>query len=78
MAMPQTETGPRYVCRGEGKCSPATTDVPSDLNPSGTTYVTLPEQCKGRIHQIVVLDADSSEPKVDVTCAAPDDPIEEM
>ena len=75
---PHTSPGPRYVCQGEGECQPATTDVPADLNPSGTAFVTLPRECAGRIHQIVIFEAGSSKPKVDVTCAPPEDPIGTM
>ena len=60
------------------QCQPATEDVPSDLNPHGTSFVKLPRQCQGRVHQIVILDADSDDPKVDVTCAPIEEPIQEM
>ncbi len=75
---PDTSAGARYTCTGKAPCEPATSDVPSQLNPSGTTFVTLPRQCRGRIHRIVISDADSNEPKVDVTCAPEDEPIGDM
>jgi hypothetical protein len=80
LVAPDTAPGPRYTCQpGEGMvCQPATTDVPQDLNQSGTVFVILPRECKGKIHQIVVLDAGSSSPKVDATCAPQEEPIEEM
>jgi hypothetical protein len=80
LVSPDTTPGPRYTCQpGEGAvCQPATTDVPEDLNRSGTVFVILPRECKGRIHQIVVLDAGSSHPKVDATCAPQEEPVEEM
>jgi hypothetical protein len=80
LVAPDTTAGPRYTCvSGEGKeCQPATTDVPSELNESGTVFVILPRECKGKIHQIVVLDAGSSSPKVDATCAPSEEPVEEM
>lgn len=74
---PDTSAGARYTCTSRS-CEPATTDVPSKLNPSGTTFVVLPRQCLGRIHRIVVFDADSDQPKLDVTCAPDDEPIGEM
>lgn len=78
MEVPQTSAGARYVCEPGKACVPAATDVPSDLNPSNTAFVTLPTECKGHINRIVVLDADSSKPKLDVTCAPLEAPIEEM
>ena len=80
LVAPDTTAGPRYSCEpGDGKiCSPATTDVPSDLNQRNTAFVILPRECKGRFQQIVVINADSSEPKVDATCAPEEAPVEEM
>jgi hypothetical protein len=78
LTTPDTDPGARYVCRGEGVCQPADVDVPSERNPSGTTFITLPRQCAGKIHQILVIDAGSSEPKVDVTCAPAEEPIDTM
>jgi hypothetical protein len=80
LVSPDTTPGSRYTCQpGEGApCQPATTDVPEDLNRSGTVFVILPRECKGKIHQIVVLDAGSSHPKVDATCAPQEEPVEEM
>jgi hypothetical protein len=81
---PDTTPGSRYTCQAEGTCQPATDDVPSALNPSGTTSVTLPRQCGGRFNRIFIHDAGSSSPKVDVTCAPAEQsvletgPIEEM
>jgi hypothetical protein len=73
LTSPDTDPGARYTCDGAGACRPATTDVPSERNPSGMTIVILPRECAGKIHEILILDAGSSEPKVDVTCA----PLEE-
>ncbi len=76
---PDTSPGARYSCdKKSDHCQPATQDVPSDLNPHGVSFVKLPRQCQGHIHQIVILDADSDDPKVDVTCAPIEQPIEEM
>jgi hypothetical protein len=66
------------VCDGAGQCQPATTDVPSERNPSGMTIINLPRECAGKIHQILILDAGSSEPRVDVTCAPAEEPIGTM
>lgn len=80
LVSPDTTAGPRYTCEpGEGGvCQPAVVDVPAELNPSGTVFVILPRQCQGKIHQIVVLDADSSKPRVEATCAPREEPLEEM
>jgi hypothetical protein len=80
LVSPDSTAGPRYTCEpGEGRvCQPAAVDVPEELNPSGTLFVILPRQCQGRIHQIVVLDAGSSSPRVEATCAPQEDPLEEM
>lgn len=80
LVAPDTTAGSRYSCLpGEGQiCQPATTDVPEELNQSGTVFVILPRQCKGKIHQIVITDAGSSKPKVDATCAPEEEPLEEM
>jgi hypothetical protein len=70
-----TTPGARYTCGAAGECKPATVNVPSELNQSGTTFVVLPRQCSGRIHQIVVLEAQSGKPEIDVTCAPLEEPI---
>jgi hypothetical protein len=75
MISPATSPGARYTCAPAGECKPATVDVPSRLNPSGTKFVVLPRQCAGRIHQIVILNAQSSTPEVDVTCAPLEEPV---
>ena len=80
LVAPDTTAGSRYTClAGEGMiCQPATTDVPSDLNESGTSFVILPRECKGRFYQIMVFDAGSSKPKVEATCAPQEEPVDEM
>ena len=72
LAAPETSPGARYTCKPEVGCEPATTDVPSDRNRSGTTFVVLPRECRGSFNEIVIQDADSGEPTVDVTCAPPE------
>lgn len=72
---PSTSPSARYICPADARpCSPATTDVPSERNPSRMTFFSLPQQCAGRIHKIVILEADTSTPHVDVTCAPFEDP----
>lgn len=78
LSSPDTDPGPRYVCREGGECRPADTDVPSDDNPSNTTAITLPRECAGKVHQILIIDAGSSEPEVRVTCAPAEEPAGTM
>lgn len=80
LVTPDTTAGPRYSCdAGEGQvCQPASEDVPEESNLRGTAFVILPRECRGRIHQIVVIDADSDAPKVVATCAPDEQPVEEM
>lgn len=80
LVTPDTTAGPRYSCNaGEGRvCQPALEDVPDESNLRGTAFVILPRECRGRIHQIVVIDADSDAPKVVATCAPDEQPVEEM
>lgn len=76
---PGTSVGSRYVCPpGAGACQPATEDVLSERNPSGMSFFALPQQCAGHIHKIVILEADTANPKVDVTCAPVEQPIQDM
>jgi len=78
LTSPDTDPGARYVCSGSGECRPRGSDVPADDNPSGTTSITLPRECAGKIHQILIIDAGSSEPEVRVTCGPPEEPVGTM
>ena len=78
MQSPDTAAGSRYTCSPGAQCTPATEDVPAELNKRGTQFVALPKQCQGHIHQIVIQDADSDNPKIDVTCAPIEEPIQPM
>ena len=78
LTTPDTDPGARYVCRDGGECQPADIDIPSEANPSETTPITLPRQCAGRIHQVLIRDSGSSEPTVEVTCAPAEEPIGTM
>lgn len=77
LSSPGTSPGALYVCSAT-QCRPADVDVPAELNQTGTQHVVLPTECKGLIHQIVVLNADSSAPETYVTCAPPEEGIGEM
>ena len=77
LTSPDTDPGARYVCSG-GECRPRGSDVPADDNPSGITAITLPRECAGKVHQILIIDAGSSEPEVRVTCAPAEEPVGTM
>jgi len=80
LVMPDTTSSSKYVCPigTAPACTPDPVDVPEDNSRSGTTFVRLPRQCQGRISEILVVDADTSEPKIHVTCAAHEEPVGEM
>jgi hypothetical protein len=78
LTSPDTDPGARYVCNQSGVCRPADSDVPSDDNPSGTASITLPRECGGKVHQILIVDAGSDNPEVRVTCAPAEDPTGTM
>lgn len=78
LTSPDTDPGARYVCSNSGECRPQSSDVPADDNPSGTTAITLPRECAGRIHQISIIDAGAAEPEVRVTCAPAEEPVGTM
>jgi hypothetical protein len=76
LAVPDTTPAQRYTCRPGKACEPASTDVPA--NPAGTLFFSLPRECRGRLSEIVVHDAGSSEPRVTVVCAPAEEPLGEM
>jgi hypothetical protein len=51
------------------KCTPSTEDVPAADNASGTSVIAMPSECKGRINEVLVRNAGSSNPTVLVRCA---------
>lgn len=72
LVTPDTSPASAYECGVEVQCQPASILDDARLNQSGTAFVALPKECRGRFQQIVILDADSSHPTVVATCAAPD------
>jgi hypothetical protein len=66
----------RYVCFvAEGAqpappCEDSKEDLPGDDNRGHTVVVAMPSQCKGRINEIYVRNADSTSPTVLVRCSA--------
>jgi len=70
LVAPDTTAASSYTCHVEEEaCAPATSDVPADANRAHTAFVRLPKKCGGRIHQIVIHDAGTKHPTVEVTCA---------
>lgn len=69
LVMPETTGGARYVCSGLGACEPATIIDPARANDARTSFVALPSACRGRVHELLIRDVRSSDPKVEVTCA---------
>lgn len=51
------------------KCVSKTSLLPAEQNQRGTVLVNLPSKCEGHFNQIVIHDAASSHPTVDVKCA---------
>ena len=78
LQIPGTSPSTRFSCTQAGGCVALQNDNPADINQSGTAFVNLPTQCQGRFNDITVLDADSDDPQVIVTCATPDAPIGDM
>lgn len=68
----ETSPGARYVCTAKA-CSPAGEVDPSHANARKTVLFTLPPQC-ARVHEILVLDAQKKQPRVEVACAPPEPP----
>jgi hypothetical protein len=66
--MPESSPGARYLCTAE-RCTPATTIDPARSNRLHTYSVALPRECAGRVHEVLVLDAHSKHPEIEVACA---------
>jgi hypothetical protein len=57
-----------YVCKASG-CQPASSIVPGSDESVGMVSVVLPDQCQTKFVRLVVHDAASSDPSVEVWCA---------
>jgi hypothetical protein len=74
----------RFECHAAaaGKLAPACTrageDVPAYDNAGGTVVVALPSECNGRINEVLVRNADSSDPIVLVRCATAKSPVDTL
>lgn len=68
LEVPHTTPSSSYTCN-QLRCTGATSLVPADENRSGTAFITLPLQCRGRFHRIMIEDPSSTDPVVHATCA---------
>jgi hypothetical protein len=69
LASPETSAGIAYTCTSASACYPASVASPAEGQEAEAIVLTLPPECGGHIHQIVVREPDSSAPEIDVTCA---------
>lgn len=73
----QAGTGSLFECTQKDKkyvCAPSKDETLVNETLSGTLYITLPQECAGRFHQILVHDVDKSHPRLFVKCAPPENP----
>ena len=70
LSSPDTSAGVGYTCTAANTCYPASLAPPVEGQPDEALLLLMPRECEGRIHEILIRDADSSEPEIDVTCAA--------
>ena len=66
---PNTTSGARFRCDAERGCEPASVDPPLRESMPDAAYIELPDICRGRFNQLVILEPDSSTPTIEVTCA---------
>ena len=69
LASPDTAAGIGYTCTSASACYPASVAAPPEGQETEAIVLTLPRECRGRIHEIIVREPDSSSPEIDVTCA---------
>ena len=70
LSSPDTSAGVSYTCTAANTCYPASLAAPVEGQPDEALPLIMPRECEGRIHEIMIRDADSSDPEIDVTCAA--------
>lgn len=70
LTSPDTRPGVGYTCTAANTCYPASLAPPVEGQPDEARPLIMPRECEGQIHEILIRDADSSEPEIDVTCAA--------
>ena len=69
LTSPDTTGGIGYTCNAANSCYPASLATPVEGQPDDAIPLTMPRECNGRIHEILIRNADTSEPEIDVTCA---------
>jgi hypothetical protein len=71
LTAPDTSGSVSYTCTSANTCYPASMAAPVEGQPDEAMPLIMPRECQGQIHEIVIRNADSSEPEIDVTCATP-------
>jgi hypothetical protein len=71
LTAPETSPGVSYTCTAANTCYPASLASPAEGEPDEAIPLLLPPECHGQVHEIVIREADSSSPEIDVTCATP-------
>ena len=70
-AMDEPGSAASYAC-GDKECTTTDEVNPENYNQAGTVVRALPSQCgENGIERILIMKADSKDPQVIVTCAAP-------
>ena len=71
LTSPDTAPGIGYTCTSSNTCYPASVKAPEEGAHDDALPLALPRECHGQIHEILIRNADSSTPEIDVTCARP-------
>jgi hypothetical protein len=69
LTAPDTAVGIGYTCTAANTCYPASVNAPEEGTHDDAIPLALPRECNGQFHEIVIRNADSSSPEIDVTCA---------
>jgi hypothetical protein len=71
LTAPNTKAGIAYTCTSATTCYPASAAIREEGAKDEAIGLTLPPECNGQIHEILIRKADSSSPEIDVMCAQP-------
>jgi hypothetical protein len=66
-----TSPGSPYLCTVGRGCEPSDMQILSAENLKHTAFINLPAECRGTFPQLIVYDAHSKSPSVDVHCMKP-------
>jgi hypothetical protein len=72
LTSPETTGNISYTCTSSNTCYPASMTGQAEGQPDEALRLLMPRECHGHIHEIMIRNADSSSPEIDVTCAAPE------